>query len=109
MTEPGEKPAPDTVTVKEAPPASTWFGLAKTISGGAGTLALTQLDMIPPETTETIALSVPLTKPAGTDAVNFVALAAVAVKGEPFHRSVESGRKPVPKAAIATVEPAPGV
>jgi hypothetical protein len=107
-TEPGKKPAPDTLTVKEAPPASTRFGLAETITGGGGTLALTQLDVIPLETTETIALSVPLTRPAGTDAVNCVALTDVAVKGEPFQRSVESGRKPVPKTVIARVEPAPG-
>jgi hypothetical protein len=64
--------------------------------------------MIPPETAETVALSVPLTRLAGTDAVNCVALTAVAVKGEPFQRSVESGRKPVPKTVIARVEPAPG-
>jgi hypothetical protein len=107
-TEPAKKPAPDTVTVKAAPPASTWLGLAETINSGAGTLALTQLDTIPPETTETVAPSGPPTKLAGTDAVNCVAPTVVAVKGEPFQRSVESARKPVPKTAIARAEPAPG-
>jgi hypothetical protein len=107
-TEPVKKPVPDTVTVKAAPPASTWLGLAETINGGGATVALTQLDVIPPETTETIALSVPLILPDGTDAVTCVALTAVTVKGEPFQLSVESGRKPVPKTAIARVEPAPG-
>jgi len=64
--------------------------------------------VIPPETTETIALSVPLILPDGTDAVTCVALTAVTVKGEPFQLRVESGRKPVPKTVIARVEPAPG-
>src|SRR5450759_4631884 len=63
--------------------------------------------MIPLEATETVALSVPLTRPAGTDAVNCVVPTNVVVKGEPFQSSLESGRNPGPKAVIARVEPAP--
>ena len=92
-TEPAKKPEPDTVTVKEAPPALTWFGLADTIVGGVRTLVLRlvlrQLDVIPPEFTETVALSVTPHSPAGTSAVTCVALTVVAVRGEPFQPAVE--------------------
>jgi hypothetical protein len=92
-TEPAKKPEPDTVTVKEAPPAPTWFGLADTIIGGVRTLVLRlvlrQLDVIPLEFTETVALSVTPHSPAGTRAVTCVAPTIVAAKGKPFQPTVE--------------------
>jgi hypothetical protein len=83
--------------MKAGPPAVAEFGLREVITaGGAEIVNCSPVGVVVPESTVTEALATTAIRLAETEAVSWLALTKVVVRGVPFHSTTASDAKPLP-------------
>ena len=83
---PETNPVPLIVSVKPPLPTIDELGLSEVITGFGGPIVkLTPLEVIPPDSTLTVAVPADAIKFDGTEAVNWVTFAKLVATADPFH------------------------